>query len=137
MTAAAVEPVTPPTLELRDVDAGYGPFRAIFGVSLAVPAGGVLAILGSNGAGKTTIARVSSGLIRPTSGQVLFDGNDITGKHTFEYARARHRARPRRPLGVRLAHGRGEPRAHLPSQPGPGGRPSRARRGVPAVPASG
>jgi branched-chain amino acid transport system ATP-binding protein len=86
MTAAAVEPVAPPTLELREVDAGYGPFRAIFGVSLAVPPGGVLAILGSNGAGKTTIARVSSGLIRPTSGQVLFDGVDITGKHTFEYA---------------------------------------------------
>jgi branched-chain amino acid transport system ATP-binding protein len=86
MTAAAVESVVPPTLELREVDAGYGPFRAIFGISLAVPAGAVLAILGSNGAGKTTIARVSSGLIRPTSGQVFFDGNDITGKHTFEYA---------------------------------------------------
>ena len=56
------------TLELRDVDAGYGPFRAIFGVSLSVPAGGVLAILGSNGSGKTTIARVCSGLIAPTSG---------------------------------------------------------------------
>ena len=71
MTAVPETPAAgtavPPTLELRDVDAGYGPFRAIFGVSLAVPAGGVLAILGSNGSGKTTIARVASGLIEPTN----------------------------------------------------------------------
>jgi len=80
------EPVVASTLELRDVDAGYGPFRAIFGVSLSVPAGGVLAILGSNGSGKTTIARVASGLIVPTKGQVLFDGNDVTGKRTYQFA---------------------------------------------------
>src|SRR5207342_1204421 len=61
-------------------------FRAIFGVSLSVRAGGVLAILGSNGSGKTTIARVCYGLITPTKGQVFFDGADVTGKHTFEYA---------------------------------------------------
>jgi branched-chain amino acid transport system ATP-binding protein len=83
---AATEPVVAATLELRDVDAGYGPFRAIFGVSLAVPAGGVLAILGSNGSGKTTIARVASGLIVPTKGQVLFDGEDVTGKRTYMFA---------------------------------------------------
>jgi branched-chain amino acid transport system ATP-binding protein len=84
--AAAVQPDAPCTLELRDVDAGYGPFRAIFGVSFAVPAGGVLAILGSNGSGKTTIARVASGLIKPTKGQVLFDGDDVTGRHTYQFA---------------------------------------------------
>ena len=55
-------------------------------MSLAVPAGGVLAILGSNGSGKTTIARVASGLIKPTKGQVLFDGNDVTGRHTYQFA---------------------------------------------------
>jgi branched-chain amino acid transport system ATP-binding protein len=88
--AAASEPVvagtvTPATLELRDVDAGYGPFRAIFGVSLTVPAAGVLAILGSNGSGKTTIARVASGLITPTKGAVLFDGEDVTGRKTYQF----------------------------------------------------
>jgi branched-chain amino acid transport system ATP-binding protein len=74
-------------LELRDVEAGYGPFRSLFGVSLKVRSGGVLALLGSNGAGKTTIARVCSGLIVPTGGRVLFDGDDLTGQPAYRYAR--------------------------------------------------
>ena len=76
-----------PMLELRDVDAGYGPFRAVFGVSFAVPKGSVLAVLGPNGAGKTTIARVCTGLVAPTSGAVLIDGTDVTGRAAYEYAR--------------------------------------------------
>jgi branched-chain amino acid transport system ATP-binding protein len=85
---AAVPDAAPDSLlELRDVDAGYGPFRAIFGVSLSVPSGGVLALLGSNGAGKTTIARVCSGLIEPTRGRVLFDGTDVTCWPPYRYAR--------------------------------------------------
>ncbi len=67
-----------PLLEVRDVEAGYGPFRAVFGVSFSVADGGVTALLGANGAGKTTIARVVSGLIPATAGQVVFDGVDIT-----------------------------------------------------------
>jgi branched-chain amino acid transport system ATP-binding protein len=47
----------------------------------------VLALLGSNGSGKTTIARVCSGLIVPTGGQILFDGDDITGQAAYRYAR--------------------------------------------------
>jgi branched-chain amino acid transport system ATP-binding protein len=76
-----------PLLELRDVDAAYGPFRAIFGVSLELAPGRVLALLGSNGAGKTTIARVCSGLLAPTSGHVFFDGADVTGVPAYRYAR--------------------------------------------------
>ena len=57
-----------PLLELRDVDAGYGPFRALFGVSFSVPEGSVVALLGGNGAGKTTIARVVTGLVPVSSG---------------------------------------------------------------------
>jgi len=75
-----------PLLELRDVDAGYGPFRALFGVSFTLAPGAVLALLGSNGAGKTTIARVCSGLICPTRGQVFFDGADVTGRRPFKFA---------------------------------------------------
>ena len=67
-----------PVLELRDVEAGYGPFRALFGVSFSVPQGHVVALLGANGAGKTTIARLVSGLIPLTGGAVLFDGVDIS-----------------------------------------------------------
>src|SRR4051794_26227402 len=87
MTSPASEEATAPMLELRNVEAGYGPFRAIFNVSLAVPRGSVLAVLGPNGAGKTTIARVATGLVAPTSGSVLIDGVDVTGKAAYEYAR--------------------------------------------------
>ena len=54
-------------LELRDVSAAYGPFRALFGVSLTVEPGEAVALVGSNGAGKTTVARVASGLVPPSS----------------------------------------------------------------------
>ena len=88
MVAASIGAVSAPAplLELREVDAGYGPFRALIGVSLSLAAGSVLALLGSNGSGKTTIARVASGLIAPTSGQVFFDGEDVTGWRPFRYA---------------------------------------------------
>ena len=78
-----------PVLELEDVDAGYGPFRAIFGVSLTIEAGRVLTLLGANGAGKTTIARVASGLIVPTAGRVRFCGDDVTGQPPHRFARHR------------------------------------------------
>jgi branched-chain amino acid transport system ATP-binding protein len=79
---------TAPLLELRNVDAGYGPFKALFDVSFSVAPGRVLTLLGSNGSGKTTIARVCSGLVEPTRGAVFFDGNDMTKRHAYEYARA-------------------------------------------------
>jgi branched-chain amino acid transport system ATP-binding protein len=77
-----------PGLELRDVCAEYGPFRALFGVSLRVEPGEVVALLGSNGAGKTTVARVACGLLAPSSGAVLVDGVDMTGARIYRYARA-------------------------------------------------
>jgi len=76
-----------PLLELRDVEAGYGPFKALFGVSLAVEPGRVLTLLGSNGSGKTTSARVCSGLIEPSAGEVCFDGKSMTGRRAFQFAR--------------------------------------------------
>ena len=85
--AAAPELGAIPVLELSNVDAAYGPFRAIFGVSFALYPGRVLALLGSNGSGKTTVARVSSGLLAPTAGTVRFDGEDVTGWRPFRYAR--------------------------------------------------
>ena len=85
--AVALEPTVAPLLELRDVDAGYGPFRAIFDVSFVLAPGRVLALLGSNGAGKTTIARICSGLIAPSSGKVFFEGVDVSGQRAYKYAR--------------------------------------------------
>jgi branched-chain amino acid transport system ATP-binding protein len=85
--AALEQPVESPLLALRAVDAAYGPFRSIFGVSLAVGPGRVLALLGSNGAGKTTLARVCTGLVKPTAGHVWFDSENLTGMPTYEFAR--------------------------------------------------
>ena len=67
-----------PLLKLDDVVAFYGDFQALFGVSFEVRRNEVLALLGGNGAGKTTCLRVISGLLRPRSGTVHFDGQDIT-----------------------------------------------------------
>jgi len=75
-----------PVLELCDVEAGYGPFRALFGVSFSIPEGNAVALLGANGAGKSTVARVVSGLIPVTAGAVRFDGVDITGMKPWNIA---------------------------------------------------
>ena len=79
-----------PILELREVEAGYGPFRALFGVSLTVGAGDAVALVGANGAGKTTLARVASGLLVPSAGSVLVDGAEIGagGPSAWRFVRA-------------------------------------------------
>jgi branched-chain amino acid transport system ATP-binding protein len=63
-------------LELRDVQARYGPIRALHGVTLAVEEGEVVALLGANGAGKTTTLRAVSGTVR-RSGEILFQGKPV------------------------------------------------------------
>ncbi|MFI6431462.1 urea ABC transporter ATP-binding subunit UrtE [Rhodococcus oryzae] len=65
-------------LELRDVRAGYGRTEVIHGVTVEVPADGVAAVMGHNGAGKTTLLRAAVGLLKINSGQVLFDGEDVS-----------------------------------------------------------
>ena len=79
-----------PILELREVKAGYGPFRALFGVSLAVGVGEAVALVGANGAGKTTLARVASGLLAPSAGSVHVDGTetDQDGPSAWRFVRA-------------------------------------------------
>ena len=67
-----------PILELRDVRAGYGPIEVVHGVSLEIPAGSVVALLGPNGGGKSTILNVCAGLIAPSGGEVRFDGDPVT-----------------------------------------------------------
>ena len=65
-------------LELTDVVCSYGPVRAVDEVSLEVPEGSVTAVLGANGAGKTSLLRTISGVVHARSGTVRFDGRDIT-----------------------------------------------------------
>ena len=64
-------------LQLTDINAGYGGFQALFGVSLEVAAGEAVAVIGPNGAGKTTLLRVISGLLPPTSGRMVVEGRDF------------------------------------------------------------
>jgi branched-chain amino acid transport system ATP-binding protein len=77
-----------PLLELRHVRAAYGTVEVLHGVDLAVSGGALLAVLGPNGAGKSTTLRVISGLVQPTGGSVLLEGQDVTGATPFQLARA-------------------------------------------------
>ena len=65
-------------LEIRDLVTAYGPVKALDGVSISVPAGKITAVLGANGAGKTSLLRTVSGLVKSRSGTVTLDGKDIT-----------------------------------------------------------
>lgn len=66
-----------PILELRNVEVCYGKLRALNGISLQVQEGEIVALLGANGAGKTTTLRAISGLLSPTSGDIIYRGNSI------------------------------------------------------------
>ena len=65
-------------LELAGVEVRYGAIRALQGISLGVEEGELVALIGSNGAGKSTTLRTISGLLRATQGTITFDGADIT-----------------------------------------------------------
>jgi len=64
-------------LELRGVEVAYGDLPALRGVSVSVEEGETLSVVGANGAGKTTMLRAISGLMRPRAGQILFDGERL------------------------------------------------------------
>lgn len=82
-----MSPPPAPLLELDHVAAGYGPYRALFDVSLSVAEGAAVALVGANGAGKSTVARVASGLVRPSAGAVRFAGLDVTRWPAWRIAR--------------------------------------------------
>ena len=71
-------------LEVRDLDLYYGDAQALGAVSLEVPKGEVLAIVGANGAGKTSLIRAIAGIERPRAGTIRFAGRDITGRESHE-----------------------------------------------------
>jgi len=66
-------------LSVRDLVVHYGVIRALSGISLQVPKGRIVALIGANGAGKSTTLRAISGLVRPTSGAVEFQGKSLAG----------------------------------------------------------
>jgi branched-chain amino acid transport system ATP-binding protein len=81
------EPADTPLLELVGVRAAYGGIEVLHGVDLAVPRGAVVALLGANGAGKSTTVKVAAGLLPPTTGKVYVAGRDVTGASCHDLAR--------------------------------------------------
>ena len=76
-----------PVLEVRNVETFYGPIMAIRGVSLEVPKGQIVTILGANGAGKTTLLKTVSGVMDPEKGQILLNGAEIQGREPDQIVR--------------------------------------------------
>ena len=66
-------------IEVKDLHRHFGGFRAVDGASLRIETGSITGLIGPNGAGKTTLFNVIAGRLAPTSGQVIMDGDDITG----------------------------------------------------------
>jgi len=71
-------------LDVRNLGVSYGQARALNGVSFSVPSGSLNAVVGANGAGKTSLVRAIAGMLRPSGGRVLFNGIDITGLESSE-----------------------------------------------------
>ena len=74
-------------LALANVESAYGPIKAIRGISLKVRPGEIVTVLGSNGAGKSTILKTISGVLAPTRGSVLFKGEDVTARDPADIVR--------------------------------------------------
>ncbi len=74
-------------LEVLDLVVFYGAIQALAGVSFRVPAGQVVALLGANGAGKSTVMRAITGVVAPQSGRILFEGLEIQGRPTCDIIR--------------------------------------------------
>jgi branched-chain amino acid transport system ATP-binding protein len=75
------------TLEVRRLSAGYGRARVLFDIDLEVRGGEVVALLGRNGAGKSTTLKAIMGLVPPSAGEVIFDGRDLRQLQPYEVAR--------------------------------------------------
>lgn len=67
-----------PFLDLHNVSAGYGGHRVLRGASLSLEAGEIVTLIGANGAGKSTLVKSISGILRPLSGRIVFDGREMT-----------------------------------------------------------
>ncbi|HEX7470677.1 MAG TPA: ATP-binding cassette domain-containing protein, partial [Verrucomicrobiae bacterium] len=66
-------------LEIKNLNVSYGAIIALHGISLSVKQGSIVTLIGSNGAGKSTTLRAVSGLLKPKSGEILYDGQNIAG----------------------------------------------------------
>ena len=100
-------------LELATLNAHYGDFQALYGVSLAVDEGQTFAVIGANGAGKSTLLKTIAGLLSPSAGTIRFDGVAVEHLPAYKRVDARHLAGARGPSGLPQPHGAGEPADRL------------------------
>jgi branched-chain amino acid transport system ATP-binding protein len=71
-------------LQIRDLEVSYGAIAALHGISLTVPAGKIVTLIGANGAGKSTTLRAISGIIKVRAGRIAFEGEEIAGRPPHE-----------------------------------------------------
>ena len=69
-------------LSVKDLMVNYGGIEAVKGISFDVPAGNIVTLIGANGAGKSTTLKAIVGLVKPRSGSIVFDGEELAGKDT-------------------------------------------------------
>ena len=74
-------------LIIENLQAGYGKVQVLHGISIQVPKGKIVTLIGSNGAGKTTTMRAVSGMIKPTAGKITLAGQDVTGLDSHQIAK--------------------------------------------------
>mgnify|MGYP003353901572 CR=1 FL=1 len=74
-------------LSIKNLHAGYGKVEVLHGISMEVPKGQVVTLIGSNGAGKTTTMRAVSGMIAPSAGEIVLNGEAIAGLEPFHIAK--------------------------------------------------
>ncbi|RZI95080.1 MAG: ABC transporter ATP-binding protein [Variovorax sp.] len=74
-------------LTIQNLSAGYGKVQVLHGISISVPKGKVVTLIGSNGAGKTTTMRAASGMIAPTAGEITLNGKRIDGLESYHIAK--------------------------------------------------
>jgi branched-chain amino acid transport system ATP-binding protein len=86
-TSPPSDAVRPALLRVVDLQVAYGDAKALFGVSFDVPTGSVTAVLGANGAGKSSLAAAIGGVVPPSGGTIEFDGQDVTGLPAHKMSR--------------------------------------------------
>ena len=74
-------------LKVRQLEVAYGGIKAVKGIDLDVAAGELVALIGANGAGKTSTLKALSGLLKPVAGSIAYDDADVTGKPAYELVR--------------------------------------------------
>ena len=97
------------TLAVENLHAAYGEIEVLHGVNLAVEKGQIIALLGANGAGKSTTIKAIMGLVKPSAGRILLDGRDLSGQACASCRPRRHRAGSGGPQDFQEDDGRGEP----------------------------